>query len=371
MKILSALLVSVSVAGPAFPSAPVAGSHYELTGTTSVVDGQAVAFVPASGSSGRGVKSGTGFAQSEQKISIDTNSEDAGFTLESWILPRSNSAPTHDYLFNTHTADFRDVRVIVENCSELQFSFWDNNNGTPGRGSEHILYASGLNCDRWSHVAATYDGSTMKLYVDQILIGSKSAVGGMLINDNTQIGGWSNASERFTGDIDEVRIWNRALDADELAEYGDSELSGAEPNLVQYLRFNIEDSLSIGGYSFVTELASLSVTTSPGQPISIPLLGTDWENDPLTYALVDMPTQGEASLSNSTVLYTPNQGYAGLDSISYSVSDAEGTSGSAFVRITVSAPVQANRDPVLSPIGARAIVQGSQLSFSLTASDED
>ena len=50
-------------------------------------------------------------------LSINTNTGDSGFTFEGWIHPFSSSAPTHDYLFKTHTTDYRDVRVIVENCS--------------------------------------------------------------------------------------------------------------------------------------------------------------------------------------------------------------------------------------------------------------
>ena len=68
-------------------------------------------------------------------LSINTNTGDSRFTFEGWIHPFSSSAPTHDYLFKTHTTDYRDVRVIVENCSSVEFSFWDNNNGNPGRGT--------------------------------------------------------------------------------------------------------------------------------------------------------------------------------------------------------------------------------------------
>jgi hypothetical protein len=85
-------------------------------------------------------------------LSINTNTGDSGFTFEGWIHPFSSSAPTHDYLFKTHTTDYRDVRVIVENCSSVEFSFWDNNNGNPGRGTEHQFFPGGLSCGTWSHV---------------------------------------------------------------------------------------------------------------------------------------------------------------------------------------------------------------------------
>lgn len=71
-----------------------------------------------------------------------------------------------------------------------------------------------VNDGQWHHIAATYDGSVMALYVDGQLDVSQSATGS--INQNTQpvdIGSDSNApgDYRFKGEIDEVSLYNRAL----------------------------------------------------------------------------------------------------------------------------------------------------------------
>jgi hypothetical protein len=71
---------------------------------------------------------------------------------------------------------------------------------------------------QWHHVAGTYDGATIRLYVDGVLDGTRAYSSG--IGANTQlvfIG--ENAEEMgrtWHGLIDEVRVYNRALSADEI-----------------------------------------------------------------------------------------------------------------------------------------------------------
>ena len=41
-----------------------------------------------------GVKSGVGVARNNVQSYINTNEDDAGFTFEAWVYPRSDSPPT-------------------------------------------------------------------------------------------------------------------------------------------------------------------------------------------------------------------------------------------------------------------------------------
>ena len=63
----------------------------------------------------------------------------------------------------------------------------------------------------WHHVALTYDGSQIKLYINGILVSNTSHDQPISTNANNLIMG-----ENFSGIIDEVRIWNRALSNDEI-----------------------------------------------------------------------------------------------------------------------------------------------------------
>ena len=54
--------------------------------------------------------------------------------------------------------------------------------------------------------------------------------------------------------------------------------------------------------------------------------------------LVTQPKHGTASISGTTIGYTPTPGYAGTDSLAYTASNSAGTSAAATVSITVSSP---------------------------------
>lgn len=68
----------------------------------------------------------------------------------------------------------------------------------------------------WQHVAGTYDGSTIRLYINGVADGSASLTGYM--NDTTgniTIGACS-ANNNFNGTLDEVKFFNRTLTPDEI-----------------------------------------------------------------------------------------------------------------------------------------------------------
>jgi hypothetical protein len=73
----------------------------------------------------------------------------------------------------------------------------------------------------FTHIAGTYDGAVARLYVDGVLVDSMPA-SGTFGSDTTPLilGGNGNAdevTERFSGRIDEIALYNRSLDSDEIA----------------------------------------------------------------------------------------------------------------------------------------------------------
>jgi hypothetical protein len=70
----------------------------------------------------------------------------------------------------------------------------------------------------WMHVAATYDGATIKLYVNGVLQASKNAVFAIAANNlPMSIGAQDDGYRGFAGSIDGVKLFNRALTAEEIA----------------------------------------------------------------------------------------------------------------------------------------------------------
>jgi hypothetical protein len=82
-----------------------------------------------------------------------------------------------------------------------------------------------------------------------------------------------------------------------------------------------------------------SVTTGVDTPVDITLSGSDPENDPITFSVVEQPIHGQlSSITQNIVKYTPTTGYNGPDSFTYVVRDSKGATSvnKATVSITVS-----------------------------------
>jgi hypothetical protein len=88
-----------------------------------------------------------------------------------------------------------------------------------------------LPLSQFSHVAGTYDGTTMNLYVDGALAGTKGTALGPLQNTSLPLiigSSLSNGQETvyFDGVADEVQLFDRVLTADEIRAIADSGSAG-------------------------------------------------------------------------------------------------------------------------------------------------
>ena len=69
-----------------------------------------------------------------------------------------------------------------------------------------------LAANTWSYLTETYDGSTLRLYVNGTQVASTAHTGAIATSTNPlQIGGDSLYGQYFAGLIDEVRVYNVAL----------------------------------------------------------------------------------------------------------------------------------------------------------------
>jgi len=114
-------------------------------------------------------------------------------------------------------------RLVIQKNDYIELSVWASSYvvGLTIRENDgdYITVGSTTSMDlnTWYHIVGTYDGTNMRIYVNGVLEGSPTAVTEIReMNDGWNIGNWSSLTQEFPGDIDEVRIYSRDLDIDEV-----------------------------------------------------------------------------------------------------------------------------------------------------------
>ena len=107
--------------------------------------------------------------------------------------------------------------------NHLNYGIWMTSAGNiqggfeTSKGSDKFITSSNTyNDDQWHHVTLTYDGSVLRMYIDSSEVGTKSIKQGQGPDSTSEnplrIGANSRILDNFfTGNIDEVGVWNRAL----------------------------------------------------------------------------------------------------------------------------------------------------------------
>ncbi len=190
-----------------------------LDGNTSNADGTTPpAFVP--GKFGQGLE----FDGYDDYFNVSSwAGTGAELTIEAWVF--KGSSKNQDIFTKKWDGDDYGykLRILANDLLELQLRNETNASG-------YLRSNAALLNNTWYHVAGTYDGSEMRLYVNGDLDNSKSFAGG--INPGTDIpviGAYIGAREGamayvFNGTLDEVRAYSRAKSPVEIGLTYNSEL---------------------------------------------------------------------------------------------------------------------------------------------------
>jgi len=92
----------------------------------------------------------------------------------------------------------------------------------------HAIGSGKLESKTWYHLAGTFNGSTLKFYVDGKLVGQKDSKIGTGTKD-TFIGCHPNPTNYFQGMIDEVAIFDDALEGVEISKIATDGFGGGTP----------------------------------------------------------------------------------------------------------------------------------------------
>ena len=153
----------------------------------------------------------------------DTLDASDALTLEAWVKPAQH-------------ADWHTVMLKEKSGTDLNYalysSSWGHNPSAHAwvNGEKDTRGTANLPLASWSHLALTYDSSTLRLYVDGVQVSSKAVSGS--IGASTlplHIGGNALWGEFFKGAIDEVRVYRRALTAAEIVQDRDRPVQSDAP----------------------------------------------------------------------------------------------------------------------------------------------
>ena len=146
---------------------------------------------------------GLSFNGTTARVTVpDSNSLDltTGMTLEAWVYP-------------TAGGNWRDV--IYKGPDDIYYLEGSSTGGPPAVGgtfASPLAGASALPLNTWSHVAGTYDGTTLRLYVNGVQVSSRPLATQIATSTGAlSIGGDALYGQYFAGRIDEIRIYNTAL----------------------------------------------------------------------------------------------------------------------------------------------------------------
>jgi hypothetical protein len=181
---------------------------------------------------------------------LNANAKPAAYTVggttisvEAWVYPIAFPSPQYTEpivtgrLLNPSASDpvtaYHFAVAHVDGVPHAYFSVGDNQS----LNSIAAVSPEEIQAYRWTHVAGTYDGNYIKIYVNGVLKSQAAANFPVSTRmDAFCIGGWG--ASLFQGLIDEVRLWKVARTQSEIQSSMNMELAGTESGLVGYWKMN-------------------------------------------------------------------------------------------------------------------------------------
>ena len=241
---------------------------------------------------------------------------------------------------------------------------YDYNVSVPASGQAILMH---FGAQRWTGAAGVSIAQSLASLTGNALSGMTAGEISLVANFNavpppnsTPV---ANAQSVTTGESTSVAITVTASDADGDAltyTLASSPTNGGLTGTLPTVTYNPNasyfgsDSFSFyvndGTVNSSTATVSITVNATPvpdAQAFSmisdtstaVTLTAADNELDAITYTVVATPTSGTLTGTEPDLTYTPNAGFTGTDSLTFTVSDAYTTSAVTSVDITVVAPV--------------------------------
>ncbi len=195
---------------------------------------------------------------SSEKLDLSTTGE---FTQEAWIYPTGSGkqAIFGDAAYQTNNQKAY-PRLWTTEKQGVKAGFGDGQAYHELSSQDNVL-----NPNSWNHVAATFDGTDYKIYVNGVEIVSTDKYKGKKPDNSQQFDiGRNGENDYFQGAIDEVRLWNVARTPGEIQNAMVTPLTGEETGLIGYWSFENNTNDSSGNDNHGTYVDDIFITPNNG-----------------------------------------------------------------------------------------------------------
>lgn len=167
----------------------------------------------------------------------------SAMTLEFWVKLVSGDAPYATYLIHKPTANNKTSYEIAADYYSGVLSSFVRTDQTSAWANSGVALTKGA----WTHVAVTYDANAgsdnHRIYINGVLSGKATGTGNIVTDTKycpLVVRGNNPGRTNNPGQLqmDELRLWNRALAGSEIRTGMSGPLTGSEPGLAAYYNFN-------------------------------------------------------------------------------------------------------------------------------------
>jgi hypothetical protein len=236
--------------------------------------------------------------------------EQAGpFTVQAWLRTDTSGLPEFTGVLSTGGS--------TEIATSLQIELDGSGNYRLNAGDSAVSSLIGPALDFFQHVAVTFDGSTLSTYLNGRLVQSDEWTGSSLGFRVLNVGIDREGSHPFTGLVDDVQVFSRALSGDEVAQTFQAGASGLCNNMPPV--------------AVAVAVPNPAEATGPGGAI-VTLDGTG-SSDPEADTLTCTWHEGATLLGTGCTL--PIELTKGSHTITLTVDDGEGETAASDVVVVV------------------------------------
>lgn len=158
----------------------------------------------------------------------------------------------------------REWRIRFETYTSLVWQI-SNDGNDPGAAENNISISGNLHLNTWHHIVGTYDTDNenqLNLYIDGVLKATDTGEEGPIYNGSSpfSLGASSDADGMFFGKIDQVRVYDRALNPFEVKQLYENPFAGISAHRIYCVTLGAPVSLSVAPLSHNHALDAFGLT---------------------------------------------------------------------------------------------------------------